>query len=98
MAPSFFDRAAYVRGKNFVEEIACLEDVFDFLDEWPEERRDLAYHTLFGACRKAANGSFPLEAIRENFERFLKKTGLLVEIEKVPSFFALDRNPNVGNA
>jgi hypothetical protein len=98
MAPSFFDRAAYVRGKNFVEEIACLEDVFDFLDEWPEERRDLAYHTLFGACRKAANGSFPLEAIRENFERFLKKTGLLVEIENVPSFFALDRNPNVGNA
>ncbi|WP_156390349.1 DUF982 domain-containing protein, partial [Rhizobium sp. Root1203] len=85
MAPSFFDRAAYVRGRNFVEEIACLEDVFDFLDEWPEERRDLAYHTLFGACRKAANGSFPLEAVRENFERFTKKAGLLVEIEKVPS-------------
>ena len=98
MAPSFFDRAAYVRGRHFIEEIACLEEVFDFLDEWPEEHRDLAYHTLYGACRRAANGSFPLEAVRENFERFTKKAGLLVEIEEVPSIFALDRNRNVGNA
>ncbi len=98
MAPSFFDRAAYVRGRHFIEEIACLEEVFDFLDEWPEEHRDLAYHTLYGACRRAANGSFPLEAVRENFERFTKRAGLLVEIEEVPSIFALDRNRNVGSA
>ena len=98
MAPSFFDRAAYVRGRHFIEEIACLEEVFDFLDEWPEEHRDLADHTLYGACRRAANGSFPLEAIRENFERFTQRAGLLVEIEEVPSIFALDRNRNVGSA
>jgi hypothetical protein len=98
MAPSFFDHAAYVRGKDFIEEIACLEEVFDFLDEWPEERRDLAYDTLYGACRRAANGSFPLEAVRENFERFTKRAGLHVEIEEVPGFIALDRNRNVGSA
>ncbi|KQV81868.1 DUF982 domain-containing protein [Rhizobium sp. Root1220] len=97
MAPLFFDRAAYVRRTSSIEEIACLEEVFDFLDEWPEERRDLAYDTLHAACRKAANGSFPLEAIRRNFELFAKRAGLLVEIESVPRFGPRDRNRTVGN-
>lgn len=97
MAPSYFDRAVYVQNVHFIDELTCLEEVFDFLDQWPEDRRDLAYHTLYGACRKAANGSFPLDAIRENFERFVKKAGLLAQVEQVPNLLVLERDRTVGN-
>ena len=35
--PIFLDRGRYV------QEIATLEDALDFLEEWPENKRDLAY-------------------------------------------------------
>jgi predicted protein tyrosine phosphatase len=98
MAPSYFDRAVYVQNLHFIDEVTCLEEVFDFLDKWPEQRRDIAYHALYGACRRAANGSFPLDAIRENFERFVKRAGLVAEVQEIPAFRFLDRDRNVGNA
>ncbi len=98
MAPSYFDRAVYVYNVHFIEEITCLEEVFDFLDDWPEERRDLAYDAIYRACRKAAAGSFPLGAVRDNFEIFVKKAGLLAEVEDVPNFSVRDRGRNVGGA
>ncbi|TCL63276.1 DUF982 domain-containing protein [Rhizobium sp. BK251] len=98
MAPSFFDRAVYVQRSHFIDEITCLEEAFDLLDDWPHERRDLAYETLYRACRKAAQGAFPLSAVRENFERFVKKSGMLAEVGGVSSFFVMARNRNVGSA
>ncbi|WP_261332517.1 hypothetical protein [Rhizobium leguminosarum] len=36
-----------------------LDDVFDFLDEWPQEKRDVTYEVMLDVCRKAANRQLP---------------------------------------
>lgn len=36
-------------------------------------------------CREAACGRFPIAAVCENFRRFVKKAGMLAEIEEVPN-------------
>jgi len=40
MAFETFDRPIYAQRKHFIQEIAGLDDVFDFLDEWPQDSRD----------------------------------------------------------
>ncbi|CDX57571.1 hypothetical protein MPL1032_220060 [Mesorhizobium plurifarium] len=64
-SPIFVKRAAYV-----VQEIANLEDAIDFLDEWPEDRRDLIHETALKACCDAYGGHKPLSAARAAFYGF----------------------------
>ena len=37
------------------------------------------------ACRKAASGQLPVQAVAENFRRFLKKHNMLADVEEVSS-------------
>jgi hypothetical protein len=60
-----FDKPVYAQRRYFVQEITGLDDVFDFLDEWPREKRNLAYETLVRYCREAANGHFDRRGPRE---------------------------------
>ncbi|MDX8456974.1 DUF982 domain-containing protein [Mesorhizobium sp. VK9D] len=71
-SPIFVKRAAYV-----VQEIADLEDAIDFLDEWPEDRRDLIHETAFKACFDAYDGNKPLSAARAAFYGFAKRAVIL---------------------
>ncbi|MDX8535535.1 DUF982 domain-containing protein [Mesorhizobium sp. VK25A] len=71
-SPIFVKRAAYV-----VQEIADLEDAIDFLDEWPEDRRDLIHETAFKACFDAYDGNKPLSAARAAFCGFAKRAAIL---------------------
>lgn len=96
MAFDKFDHPVYAQQKYFVQEICGIDDVFDYLDEWPEEKRNLAYETLVKFCREAACGRFPTSAIRENFRRFLKQNGKLAEIEDIPAFSRQDNDRNIG--
>lgn len=98
MATTLFDRPLFVQRKHYVEEIASLEKAFDLLEAWPADRRGLAHETLMKACQKAANGQFPLAAVRDNLERFLKKAGMLAAIEDVPNFGAMRSDRNLGSA
>ncbi|MFA1624660.1 DUF982 domain-containing protein [Rhizobium mongolense] len=97
MASFRFDHPVYVRRKHFIEEIMELDEAFDFLEEWPEERRDLAYETLVRACREAACGRFPLSAVRQNFQRFVKEARMLIEIGDIPYFAGALKDRNIGN-
>lgn len=94
MAFETFDRPIYVQRKYFIQEINGLDDVFDFLEEWPEDKRDLIYEVMVAACRKAAAGQLPAQAVAHNFERFLKKHGKLANLEDATSRLlkASDRN------
>ncbi|MEQ1406053.1 DUF982 domain-containing protein [Neorhizobium sp. Rsf11] len=85
MAGNLFDRPLFVKRKHFIQEIGCLDDIFDFLEDWPEEKRDITYETTLGACRDAVAGRFPPDVVRDNFERFLQKNGMLAEIEDIHS-------------
>ncbi|OEC96192.1 DUF982 domain-containing protein [Rhizobium sp. YK2] len=84
MTSHVFDRPLFVRGKHFIQEICCLDDIVDFLEEWPEEKRDVAHVVMLRACRDAVVGQFPLSAVRKNFELFLKKNDMLASIEEFP--------------
>ncbi|NLR97487.1 DUF982 domain-containing protein [Rhizobium sp. P38BS-XIX] len=37
-----------------MRELASLQDVFDFLDDWPMDKRGDTYDVLIKACRMAA--------------------------------------------
>lgn len=84
MATTPFDRPLFVQRKRYVVEIASLEDAFDLLDGWPATERGLPHDVLMNACHEAANGRFPLPALRSNLERFLRKANILAEIEDLP--------------
>ena len=96
MAYARFDRPVFLQRKHFIEEVTGLDDVFDILEEWPEDQRGLSFKILEDACRRAARGSFPVKAVRENFQRFLEKAGLLAEIEDVPNFMRFANDQNIG--
>lgn len=81
-----FDSVIYVQRKHFIDEVTSLEEVLDYLKNWPEERRGLSYDTLLKACREAVVGRFPVSAVGENFRRFVKRSGMLAETQDVPSF------------
>jgi hypothetical protein len=68
MALDVFDHPLYAQRKYFVQEIAGLDEVFDFLDEWPEEKRNLAYETMADLSRKAAIGSVLLMSSGKTFD------------------------------
>lgn len=84
MANTRFETPLFMKKKHYVQELASLEDVFDFLDELPADKRDATTEVLEKACRKAAQGIFPLPAIRENVRRFLIKRHILANIEEAP--------------
>jgi len=94
---TFFDHPLFVQRKRYVDEIASLEDAFDLLETWPAEQRGLAHETLMRACQEAANGRFPVVAVRKNLETFLRKAGAQADIEDVPNFAALTPDRNIGS-
>lgn len=83
MANTLFDKPLFVKKPRYIQELASLEDVFDLLEEWPAEKRGDAYEVLSKASRLAAQGIFPVNAIRENVRRFLLKAGALANIEEI---------------
>jgi hypothetical protein len=50
-----FDRPIYAQRKHFIHEIASLGDVFDFLDDWPQDSRDIVYEWTPAGRRQAVN-------------------------------------------
>lgn len=44
MSERTFESPVFVRAaEGLIQEIACLEDAFDFLNEWPKHRRGVIY-------------------------------------------------------
>ena len=97
MANTLFDTPLFLKERHYVQELASLEDVFDFLEGFPEGGRDVTYEVLEKACRMAAQGVFPLPAVRENVRRFLIKRNLLANIEEVPFVAKHRTDRNVGS-
>jgi hypothetical protein len=97
MANTLFDRPLFVRKSRYVQELGSLEDVFDLLDDWPEEKKGDTYEVLLKACRMAAQGIFPFPAIRENVRRFLMREGVLANVDEVPLVAKRTRDRNIGS-
>jgi circadian clock protein KaiC len=97
MANTLFDKPLFVKRSRYIQELGSLEDVFDLLDDWPDEKRDATYEVLEKACRMAAQGIFPLSAIRENVRRFLIKQKSLANIDEVPLLVKKTTDHNIGS-
>jgi hypothetical protein len=95
MAFEMFEQPIYVQRTHYIEEITGLDDVLDFLDELPQDRRGLVYEVMVDACRKAASGQLPAQAVADDFRRFLKRHGKLADVKDVPLHL---RQTNVQNA
>jgi hypothetical protein len=71
-SPIFVKRGTYI-----VQEIASLADAVDFLDEWPEDRRDLMHETALRVCYDAYEGRKPINVARDAFCGFARRVGIL---------------------
>ncbi|WP_431323327.1 DUF982 domain-containing protein [Rhizobium sp. YTU87027] len=65
-----------MRSEN-IQEISGLDDVFDFLDEWPASKRDVGYERILKAIRDAACKPSSASFARESFQDFLTHHGKL---------------------
>lgn len=76
-----FDNPVFVRAEEgLVQEIACLEDAFDFLDEWPRHRRGVIYETAKRACLRAFDRQLPLTVARDAFIGFARSAKILEDV------------------
>ncbi|WP_348629077.1 DUF982 domain-containing protein [Mesorhizobium sp. M4B.F.Ca.ET.017.02.2.1] len=81
MSERTFESPVFVRAaEGLIQEIACLEDAFDFLDEWPSHRRRIIYETAKRACCRAFDGSVPLQVARDAFAGFARSVKILEDV------------------
>lgn len=59
------------------QEIASLADAIDFLEEEPEDCRNIIHETALKACYDAHAGRKPLSAARQAFQGFAKRLAVL---------------------
>ncbi len=97
MANTLFDAPLFLKKRYYIQELASLEDALDVLEEWPEDDRDTTFEVLEKACRMAAQGIFPLPAVRENLRRFLIKRHMLANIEELPIVAKRNSDRNIGS-
>ncbi|RWX71306.1 DUF982 domain-containing protein [Mesorhizobium sp. M4B.F.Ca.ET.089.01.1.1] len=81
MSERTFESPVFVRAaEGLIREIACLEDAFDFLNEWPSHRRGVIYETAKRACCRALDGSVPLKVARDAFAGFARSVKVLEHV------------------
>lgn len=81
MSDRTFDNPVFVKdGNHLIQEIACLEDVLEFLYEWPKSRRGPIHQTALRACQKVYESDYPLSAARDAFAGFAKSARILEDV------------------
>ena len=84
-----FDRPVLVKNGQFlIEEIGCLADAFEFLGEWPKNRRGPIYDTAFRACQRANDGHIPLSVARDAFAGFARSAKILEDVSAAMPWMA----------
>jgi hypothetical protein len=81
MTEKYFDSLMFVKNGNFlVEEVGSADDAVDFLEEWPEHRRDKIYDAARRACYAALDGRVSSDAARSAFRTWAEWAGILKEV------------------
>jgi len=94
MREKSFEKPVYLKEKqDLVREIISLEDAIDFLEEWPEEKRDIIHEATLKTCYMAHDGHKPLRVARDAMRAFGAKKGILA---KPPEVLPWMINPNKG--
>ncbi|WP_192246706.1 DUF982 domain-containing protein [Mesorhizobium silamurunense] len=78
MNATTFSSPVFVKDGNcIVREIVSIDGAIDFLEEWPESRRDLIHKTALKACYDAHDGYKPVSVVRQAFISFAKRACIL---------------------
>ncbi|MFU0503631.1 DUF982 domain-containing protein [Pseudaminobacter sp. NGMCC 1.201702] len=78
-----FDKPVYLKeGKYLVREITSVTDAIEYLEEWPEPKRDILHEAALRTCSMAYNGLKPVKVARDAIRAFAMKKGIL---EKEPA-------------
>ncbi|MDI6028895.1 DUF982 domain-containing protein [Corticibacterium sp. UT-5YL-CI-8] len=85
--PIFVEDSAHI-----VREIACLGAALDFLEEWPEDRRDMIFDVVLRACYDVNDGKKPISVAQKAIEGFAKRKGILVDPATVMPWIASQMN------
>jgi hypothetical protein len=86
MKDNLFDKPVFVRaGKYSIQEIGCVMDAIEFMEEWPVHRHGVMHGTALGACYAAYDGRKPVSAARKAFEIWARREGILSDID-VPAW------------
>ncbi|MBZ9853582.1 DUF982 domain-containing protein [Mesorhizobium sp. CA13] len=81
MNDKMFDQPVLVKNGDFmIEEVACLEDAFDFLQNWPRNRRGPIFETALRACQRAYDGHVPVSLARDAFAGFARSARILEDV------------------
>ncbi|TWG93789.1 uncharacterized protein DUF982 [Mesorhizobium sp. J18] len=89
MNEKMFNSPIFVRdGSYLVQEIATLEDAIDFLESWPERKRDLIHERALDSCYAAFDGRKPLVAAYIAFTGFAKRADILEDYDAVMPWLA----------
>lgn len=88
-----FDRPVYLKErKELVREITCLEDAIDFLEEWSQRDRDIAYDATLKTCYMAWDGHKPIGVARDAIRSFGKMKGILMKSPGVQPWMIRSRS------
>ncbi|WP_348528964.1 DUF982 domain-containing protein [Mesorhizobium amorphae] len=89
MNPEAFSSSLFVRRAAYlVQEIADPADAIDFLNEWPEHRRDPTYEVALSACYDAYNGRKAVSAARHALLRFAEQAAILEDATSARQWLA----------
>jgi len=88
-----FANPIFVRtGEHLVQEIASLDDAFDFLDEWPRELQGTAYDVAYNTCSRAYCGEVAIDVAHQAIVGFAKSAMILEEFEELSPFQSIAIN------
>ncbi|MCP9232559.1 DUF982 domain-containing protein [Mesorhizobium sp. LMG 17147] len=97
MSERTFESPVFVRAaEGLIQEIACLEDAFDFLNEWPKHRRGVIYETAKRACHRAYDGLIPLKVARDAFAGFARSVKILEDVATAMPWVAAAKSGETG--
>ena len=93
---AFTNSVFLTKGRNFIQEIACLEEALEFLYDWPEERRGNSYATALRGWQRALEGDYPLWFARDAFASFAK-WGKILDDASPPPPWVIDAKTERGD-
>ena len=73
-----FTPNVWIRDGEFsLREVVSVPDAVEFLDGWPQDKRNPFFYLAENAMQAAINGSIPVDEAREAFESFCNEAGIL---------------------
>lgn len=76
---SFSVPVSIIKGVGMPTTVFTVAEAYDFLNDWPSNRRNGAHTLAVNACRAALSGDIEIELAEEAFRGFARRQQILVD-------------------